>query len=183
MNIKTLKGWDKLQARLSFVGIKPAPGTWLAGGALVRAYFGEDQEDGDLDFWFVDFEALDDARCDLERRGGTLVRKTDYAETWDVAGVKVQLCRNTYEAATDVVDDFDFTFCRLVYDGLELFMTEATEHDLKHRLLRVRKIGTQTATRVGKFQARGFVVDFESLCTAIQAPREDEGSSAYQVSE
>lgn len=145
-------------------------GPWLAGGAIVRALTGEKQS-SDLDFFFASAEQH--AAFVVAMQDSGLV--ASFSE--NIAGVKfklkssgfwpfrsprpdVQAVKLKWFATPEaVLEDFDLTCCQFAYDGHEIITSELAIDDLKHKQLRVHKIGNPASTlhRSMRLSRRGFM--------------------------
>lgn len=79
----------------------------------------------------------------------------------------------TREPIAVVAANFDISVCRVGFDGKNLLITEATKYDIREKVLRFTISQdldgwTYTGELIGKYAARGFVVDVYSLVSCLQ---------------
>ena len=140
-------------------GLGPQPqGPWLAGGAARKLYFNQDW-DTDLDFVFTSQEALDYwlkelANCDVSLNGDK-----QHVVEFNFRGRPIQLIRHKFFPTPQAaLDDFDFTICQFLFDGIHFYHNSWSVTDTHEKRLRLAN-GTrpiEAIMRVAKYGAQGF---------------------------
>jgi len=164
--------------KLIFDYINPdfADGPWIAGGYPLKLYSRSIERHTDIDVFFRNKDqflyTLDKIlnECRIARKNTMVhdpidvifqnkveVIKTHNAITIKYNNVFVQLIyKNFNNSLQDVFDSFDINCCKIATDGVEFIATEATYHDIDHRVLNMTRIHKHSLRRFTKYVGYGY---------------------------
>jgi len=147
-------------------------GSYICGGA-VRAFSNwqighdEDSKINDVDFYFINEEALKKAVAILEKGGyeegeygevATTERAITYVGGWDCPAI--QLIKFVHGTLIEVLDEFDFTIVKAGASSHEWIENNDYLSNLKSKLLRYTgsKLPLSSLIRVMKYVKRGYKI-------------------------
>jgi len=157
-------------------------GPWIGGGAALQWYLNKSCKT-DIDVWCRTEKQEEKIIQRLTSRGFYETWKSDNAITYrgnipyenkthDSSSVKdisdilpdkitIQLIKRTYpQSPKEIIDDFDFTACQLVTDGVTYIAGKNTYKDIKAKKLRLVQYFPKTfLKRYVKYVAYGFTPD------------------------
>lgn len=172
--------------------MRPGNGKYLAGGALRRTVIGQPLE-SDFDYFFThnpaesvlttgDNELLPTIAL-FDASGHKRVRENEHNITYEVDGRKVQLIKKLWESPEKVIDDFDYTNCQLITDGVSIWVGEYTMWDLARMKLRIHRIHNVQASlrRLIKYTKQGFYACDGTLLGILHAAKEATLQEAFYI--
>ena len=162
-------------------------GPWIAGGAIRKLWQGLKWDDADIDIFFKNEKQYSQfcKKINLYKikyinyseirltslKPAPLVSefKSNNASTFTIVGIpdvnyaiKVQaICKEFYNSAEELFEDFDWTVCQLVSDGTTIWAPPLTVNDLSKRNL-VLSPTTKRKIKIGrliKYSAYGYKID------------------------
>lgn len=157
-------------------------GPWIAGGAPLQWYLGKECET-DIDVWCRNKKQEDKVSHGLQTLGFRELARTDNALTLrhDIKyecdnkatkfkTITVQLIKRMYpESAKEIIEDFDFTVCQLVTDGVTYVAGRHTYKDIKTRRLRLVDYKPKTfLKRYIKYVTYGYKPDPDLIIDAFE---------------
>jgi hypothetical protein len=156
---------------------------WIAGGACLSWYQKQACE-SDIDLFFPNQKAYDKALSLFQKLSKpTLTTKkiivievsnTDNAVTFKIAkpyhkAYDIQLIKRRFYSTVDqLFQDFDFSVCRIAWDGQRVYTDKNFATDVKTRRLRVEKMSKHTPARLVKYWVYGFTPTDEDLDLVLQ---------------
>lgn len=154
-------------------------GPWVAGGLLVKSFFIDtfDNNRGDVDIFCSSQEQIDVVTSKLEKllkgnlkyefcdnvrgklRLNGFIHETVGATTYKISfpdrSVDIQIIKQTFFSLEALLDDFDFTCCRIATDFEDVVMSEETMYDLENKILRLDgPVTKKTLSRFFKYMYR-----------------------------
>jgi hypothetical protein len=163
---------------------------WIAGGFLRAMIAGEDDTNGDIDFFFHSEEGFD-AMMDLIKYPSSVpggqkafnyytipeyenIKKLRIVDCESLVGFRpnVQLIRlYWFETPENVIDSFDFTICQFITDGKTLWFNPQAFDDVKTKTIREHRKSNDSITRLNrilKYTNKGYKAPSE-LFSEIEA--------------
>lgn len=174
-------------------------GPWIAGGAVRKLWQGLSWNDGDIDIFFknkeqfIQFSSKLKARAYQDNRAALsaldfdskFISKNLYINSFDTSNastftitglpwidrqIKIQgICKQFYNSAENLVEDFDWTVCQIVSDGTTMWASiNAVDDLLKHNL--VLSSTTKRKIKIGrliKYSAYGFNINDETMINVL----------------
>jgi hypothetical protein len=133
-------------------------GPWLAGGSLRRLVMNEPISTGDIDVYFANGRQLENT---IKRLGGEINKlhrnrfKNSYIFEYENNKYNL-IFKEFYKYPGSVLDDFDFTVCQFISDGITLGFEEFTLEHCKDKA--IVRAGTKLLyhARVAKYISKGF---------------------------
>lgn len=154
-------------------------GQWIAGGLLVKSFFSDtfDNNRGDVDIFCSSQEQFVAVNSKLEKllkdnlkydfwvevegtpRFTDFIHETVGATTYKISfperSVDIQVIKQTFFSLEALLDDFDFTCCRIATDFEDVVMSEETMYDLENKILRLDgPVTKKTLSRFFKYMYR-----------------------------
>ncbi len=158
-------------------------GAWIAGGFLRSIIAGEDDTDGDIDFFFQNDDAFNKMLSMVKNPETREIKNVfgyyiipEYEEGIDE--LRVITCKSEvmhrpdiqlvklfwYESPEHVIDGFDFTVCQLATDGKRLYYNPLSFDDIRSKAIRVHRSnidGIVMLNRIIKYSNKGYSVSQE----------------------
>lgn len=143
-----------------------ASGPWVAGGAVRRLVM-DIAQDSDYDFFFANAVQRNVFEAQMIVRGAKKVFQNEFNSTFILPAadklpeLKVQAVFVSYESCPEnVIDKFDFSLCKCVFDGTNLFFGTFTLFDLANKRLVPERItfGVSSIRRMLKYVRQGYTI-------------------------
>lgn len=137
---------------------KVPEGCWLAGGCCRRWYTGEPQN-SDYDYYTTDEQAAQRLIEELNLNNRVFTSAT--ADTYDVAGQKVQVMKIYRKNIEDTFRHFDYRHCQFAYDGKDFYTTPEALICAERKHLSVNTVlpefAMDTLRRAFKYHKQGYI--------------------------
>lgn len=146
-------------------------GPWIAGGAAIKWYNGQNVDLSDIDVFCRTDEQYNNVFDSLKRDEFSVVCQTPNATTfkfigWDediIFDTTVQLVKKTYESCESVLNDFDIVACKIATDGVKFEMMEGVKDHIATKTLHTVNVRPSLPKRFGKYYAYGYKPTKETL--------------------
>lgn len=144
-------------------------GPWIAGGAPLRWFQGLPMEKGDIDVWCASDEQYAWLTKKIKDYGANERIDTKNAVTysWSFLNIdeptatkefKIQLCKQQFDSAEQLISCFDFSVCQIATDGDRFVVGEMTVPDIASKTLRIVSKRPDLLKRIVKYSAYGYTL-------------------------
>lgn len=134
------------------------PYGFLAGGALRSLELLEDAKDFD----FYAYKAEDRIKLvqAFETSGFTATHYNNNCVSLEKGDILVQVIFSFVGNIADVIDEFDFTICRIGTDGVKIYKDKDFDENLEKKLIRIKTVQCPIGAirRIIKYTKKGFFV-------------------------
>ena len=146
-------------------------GRWLAGGCF-RHLFNPTDKVVDFDMFFLDRYSALAVECELEGLGFKTIFQCPEGKlrTFKRGEIKIQSIKERfYSSLKELIDSFDITACRFVYDGKNIFTYYSSIRDTKKKVIRINQITYPNSTlkRIGKYILKDYTLSNQAIETII----------------
>lgn len=139
-------------------------GPWLAGGAVLKSYLGQPMGLSDLDIWFANRAQFEQVQKLVSDLGCSRVYSTENADSYkyyslDLGTYSIQLIkRKFFDKPEQIINQFDFTVCQLVTDGIRTIVGPTTIPDIRARRLQLSRglVAESVIPRMIKYMVYGY---------------------------
>lgn len=199
MPLFELKDKNMWNARLEKIIPYLPDGAYIAGGFLRAMIAGEDDSNGDIDFFFHTEEAFNKT-LDLIRNPSSIPGAEKafnfYAipEYEDIKKLRIIDCESLvsfrpniqlvrlywFDSPEHVIDSFDFTVCQFITDGKTLWYNPSSFDDLKNKVIKQHRETNDAISilnRVLKYQGKGYNISREDFAVVEEKAIKTLGSS------
>lgn len=147
-------------------------GGWVAGGAL-RDYFAKSANYSDIDVFFINEDAYNQARKKLKQLNAFKVmysHKTLAAFKWRTKTIQL-IGTHFFQDPAETISNFDFTVCCAAVDLQKVYHHEHFFEDLACKRLAINSLPFPLATleRLQKYAKKGYTACNGTLLTLTKA--------------
>lgn len=138
----------------------------LAGGAALSLYNGNLNQIKDWDIFFPDNSSFRKIRAEFIRKGFNSTISTDWTETLEKSGVKVQLIFKHYVGhPSNLFRRFDFTVCCFALMGPHLYYTKEAKEDEAEKKFNFIYTDNSILTiqRIARYGLKGYTPTVECI--------------------
>lgn len=144
-------------------------GPWIAGGAPLRWFQRLPMERGDVDVWCASKEQFNNLTIKIMHYGAYEMISTPNATTytWKFSDAdsdvierefKIQLCKQQFANANELISAFDLSVCQIATDGETYIVGETTVPDIETKTLRIVNQRPDLLRRIIKYSTYGYTL-------------------------